>query len=256
MIRMLMGVAVLGLAAGLCWAQGGAAPSATKAGAAETAAAAADTAPVAPAVPAVEPAVPAPAPVAAPPAPKTSTVQDQAINTIKLQIEKAEKILKLADAELAKPEEKRDMRKVLSWKLSAAQAYQAAANAAKRTSAQMKKDDQPAFLEQYEQPNREKAIALYLELAAVAKEKKSYPDAVSMYRTVLQIDAKNETALAGMKAIQDEFAAAAAAKKNPGVSGGGTGTNKDTILRPWEQQYKGDYTNGGSGRPDWGHYGW
>jgi tetratricopeptide (TPR) repeat protein len=140
------------------------------------------------------------------------------------QIAQAEKVLKLFETEMAKPEEKRNAQQAQNFKVTAARFYLAAALKAKQASALLlKKEDKEAFAEQYEKPNREKAIAIWLELADAAMAKKDYKQAMGLYKDVLAVDPKNEAALEGIKKIQTELAAGAATK-----GGSSAGGNTDT----------------------------
>jgi cytochrome c-type biogenesis protein CcmH/NrfG len=137
--------------------------------------------------------------------------------------------------------------------MNAARLYVQAAGKAKANAGQLAKEDKQAFLDQYEQPNREKAITLFLELAAATKEKKDYTDAIGLYNTVLKIDPKNATAVAGIKAVQDEMKTAQA---NPG--NGSQGGNSDQQIqqqKPW-QDYKSSYNGWNTWTPSGGGYGY
>jgi tetratricopeptide (TPR) repeat protein len=149
------------------------------------------------------------------------------------QVAQAEKVLKLFETEMAKPEEKRNVQQAQNFKATAARFYLAAALKAKQASALLlKKEDKEAFSEQYEKPNREKAIAILLELADAAMGKKDYKQAMGLYKDVLAADPKNEAALEGIKKIQAEVAAGAG-KTGSGSSGGGSNTtNADSAKDP------------------------
>jgi len=183
----------------------------------------------------------------APAAPVKNIAKDRAIEDVNAQVAIAEKIMKTYDEEMAKPEDKRDAKKALSLKLNAALAYFRAAQKAKVFSPRVKDDEKQAFLDQYDKPNREKAISLLLELADVAKDKKAYQDALSLYKQVLSIDPKNASAEAGIKAITEEMKTA----KANGSNNAGGSTDK-TDIKPYEQTYKKDYTGT---HIDWGRTG-
>ena len=121
-----------------------------------------------------EPPAPATAPAATKTAPVVTTLRDRMAAVLDKQMAAADKLLKSSDDEMAKPEKERDLRKAHGLKLGAAQAYLKVSQAAKNDATQLKKDDQPGFLDQYEKANREKAISLYLDLAGKAKELKDY----------------------------------------------------------------------------------
>jgi hypothetical protein len=135
------------------------------------------------------------------------------------------KVQKLLDDEQAKPDTKRDAKRIQNFKESIARLYLSAAQKAKAqaqsaifTKAEDK--DKQAFLDQYEKPNRDKAIALLLELANEALGKKDYRNAEGLARQILMLDPKNAEAEALIKRIAEEKATAQKAAKNSGAGGG------------------------------------
>jgi tetratricopeptide (TPR) repeat protein len=194
-------------------------------------------------------AAPAVAPPAAPAAPGTAAPNPSAKETraerladeVKTQVAAAEKLLKLCDDELAKPKDKQDAKKILGLKMTAAQTYLRAAGRAKSGAGMLAKDERETFLQQYEQPNRSKAISILLELAAAAKDMKDYRDAVGFYKGILQIDPENVTAQAALKLIQEELNTAKADAAKARNGGGGGSDNRIDNMKPW-QGYKDAYT--------------
>jgi len=191
----------------------------------------------APAAPAVE----TPTPGAA------KTTLEKAAAEINAQVATAEKLAKLFNEEMAKPQEKRDQKKINGLKLNAAQAYLRAAQRAKYYAPRFKDDARQSFLDQYEKPNRENALALLQELADAAMEKKDYRDALALYNDILRIDPKNAAATEAIKKINEEMKTA---KANGSNSTGGS-TNKDDIKK-FEQGYKQDWSGT---HTDWGRIG-
>ena len=122
---------------------------------------------------------------------------------VKNQVAIAEKLMQQVSEEMAKPDGKRDAKKVDGLKLKAADTYVVAALAAVRGAATLKPDEKQPFLDLYDKPNREKAIGILLELADAAKSKKRNQEATTLYKRVLQIDPKNQAATDGIKAVQD-----------------------------------------------------
>jgi len=220
-IMVLVGLLSLGLAANV-WG----ADNAGKAGAA------------APAV--ATPAAPAPGTAAPNPSAK-ETRAERLADEVKTQVAAAEKLLKLCDDELAKPKDKQDAKKILGLKMTAAQTYLRAAGRAKSGAGMLAKDEREAFLQQYEQPNRSKAISILLELAAAAKDMKDYRNAVGFYKGILQIDPENVTAQAALKMIQEELNTAKADAAKGRNGGGGGSDNRIDNMKPW-QGYKDAYT--------------
>ena len=148
----------------------------------------------------------APASPAPTPAPKQEPKVDKtekAAAAVKAHVAVAEKLLQQAQEEMAKPEGKRDAKKADGLRLKAADAYVVAALAAFRSAASLKGDEKQSFLDQYDKPNREKAIGIYLELAGAAKDSRRWQEATSLYKKVLQVDPQNQAAADGIKAVQE-----------------------------------------------------
>jgi hypothetical protein len=175
---------------------------------------------------------------------KTMTLEERMVVMIEAKVTAAEKIVKQYEDEAAKPDGKRDDSKVLRLKLSAAQAFVTAAKAAHSDLSRVKKEDRPAFAEKYEKPSIDRAVALYMEIGQFAQDKKAFADAMTMYRTVLQLDPQNELAAAAVKNIQDTL------QPNTNPSGGGS-TNDPRTTKDWQQPYRTDYTGSTTWRPDW-----
>jgi len=180
-------------------------------------------------------------------APIKNVALDKTVADVGAQVTQAEKLLKLAEEELAKPEDKRDAKKAQQLKMNAALAYLRAAQKAKGFSVRLKEDERPAFLDQYDKPNREKAVSLLLELADAAKAKKAYTDALALYKEVLGMDPKNASATEGIKAVLEEMKIA----KATGSNNSGGSTDK-TIIKDYQKGYKQDYSGT---HTDYGHTG-
>jgi hypothetical protein len=148
------------------------------------------------------------------------------VKKILTQIETAQK---LCDEEAAKPTDKQDPKKVRSMKEAIARLYLTAAQTAKTQSATFKGDEKQAFLDQFDKPNREKAVSLLLELANDSLTKKDYRNAGSIAKQVLALDPKNAEAEALLKKIAEEMAAAAKTGSKTGGSGGDSLKDKNVV---------------------------
>jgi tetratricopeptide (TPR) repeat protein len=155
--------------------------------------------------PAIFPVTPAATSTATPAVAPTDTAAKTVVSMaerlgadITKQVAAVEKIIKQHDDEMAKPEGKRDVAKAMRLKLQAAAAYKQVALKAKGDAGRLKKEEKQPFLDKFEQPNREKAIAIYLELASAAQDKKDYRTALAMFQAVLQIEPQNTSAQAGI----------------------------------------------------------
>jgi hypothetical protein len=203
-----------------------------------------EAAPAATAAPAAAaPAVETPAT----PAAKESRLE-KATADVKAQVAVAEKLMKLYEDEMAKPEDKRDTKKAQGMKFNVAQAYLRAAGKAKGGTVLIKTDEKQSFLDEYEKPNREKAIGILLEMASDAKAKSDLKTARALYMEVLKVDAKNQTALDALKAIDEELKTA---KANASKNGGGS--EDPTQIKSYQQGYKQNYGN--PAKVDWGRTG-
>jgi len=158
---------------------------------------------------------------------------EKAATPVKDILAQVAKVQKLLDDELAKPDGKRDVKRIQNFKESIARLYLSAAQKAKaqaQSALFTKAEDKQAFLDQYDKPNRDKAIALLFELANEALGKKDYRGAEALARQILILDPKNAEAEALIKRIAEEKAVAQKAAKNTGA-GGGDGL-KDKNLNP------------------------
>lgn len=127
------------------------------------------------------------------------------VKKVLTRVEAAQKQLE----EATKAIEKQNAAKLRGLKETIAGLYLTAAQTAKAQSATFKGDDKQAFLDQYDKPNREKAISLLLELANEALAMKDYRNADSLARRALAIDPKNTDIEALLKKIAEEKAAPA-----------------------------------------------
>ena len=179
---------------------------------------------------------------------------EKAAVPVKETLAQVAKVQKLLDDELAKPDAKRDVKKIPNLKESIARLYLSAAQKAKVQSQSAiftKAEDKQAFLDQYEKPNRDKAIALLFELANEALGKKDYRGAEALARQILILDPKNAEAEALIKKIAEEKAAALkAGAKNTG-SGSGDSL-KDKKLDPNLRDFKRDGRGPDTSDTDWG----
>jgi hypothetical protein len=173
----------------------------------------------APAVPGADAAAGA---AGAAPAAGGDSKMEKAAAPVKKVLTQVDAAQKQIDTELAQPADKQSAAKIRTAKESIVRLYMSAALTAKAQSSSLKGDEKQAFLDQYEKPNRDKAIALMLELANESLAKQDYRSAESIAKQVLGIDPKNAQAEALLKRIAEDKKAAAKA----GNSGSGN-TLKD-----------------------------
>ena len=166
------------------------------------------------------------------------------VKPIEAKIEAAERIMKAHDKEMEKAAEKRNARLLLGCKTRAAEAYLGASLAAKKGLSLVKKDGQKAAIkEQYEEPNRKKAIDIFAELAGEAYDKGDLRMAVGYYKRILSIDKENAVAREGLTKIAKEFQEAKQSGKRSGSKSGGSDD-----LRSWDRP---DYSRTGRNPRDY-----
>ncbi|MCX5682733.1 MAG: hypothetical protein NT049_03510 [Planctomycetota bacterium] len=175
----------------------------------------------------------APAATGAPAAGETPALSadaktEKAAAAVKAILAKIEAAQKVGTDEAAKPADKQNAKKISGSKEIVARLYLTASQTAKMQSSSFAADQKQPFLDQYDKPNREKAIAGFLELANDSLLKKDYNNAESLAKQVLKIDPKNAEAEALLKKIAEDKAADAktAAK---GGSGGSSDKNTTTV---------------------------
>ena len=171
------------------------------------------------------------------------------VKPVEAQVEKAEKIMEKYNKEMEKEEAKRSQTLLLGLKDQAANAYLAASLAAKKGVGMVKDPDQKAAItQQFDDPNRQKAVDFLLELAQDAQEKKDLRKAVAYYKKVLSIDKENTIAKDALTKIAEDMKAAA---KAPNKKGGKGGSSDDP--KSWQRD---DPGNTGRGyNSDWGKSG-
>jgi hypothetical protein len=162
------------------------------------------------------------------PAVATDAKTEKAAAAVKKILTQIEAAQKAGSDEAAKPAEKQSAAKIRGSKETVARLYLVASQTAKMQSSSLAADQKQPFLDQYDKPNREKAITGLLELANESLLKKDYRSAESIAKQVLNLDPKNAEAEALLKKIAEEKAADAktAAK---GGSGGSSDKNTSTV---------------------------
>jgi tetratricopeptide (TPR) repeat protein len=203
-----------------------------------------------------EPAAAAPAAgeKAAAPAETKSELPARTVTAIEASVARAEKLLQFVQTEMAKDEAKRNVTKAQEARMQAANAYLQAAQQAKAAIASLKEDQRAGASEQYDKPNRQKAIDIYMELAQAAMERKDYNRAKALYAQVVKLDPENAAAKEALKKA-DQDAKAAAKEGKSGSKGGGNETTKDpynpgkTDHSQTGRTQSGDWRN--SGRTGW-----
>jgi len=146
------------------------------------------------------------------------------VKPIEAKLAAVEKIMKVYDKEMEKTAEKRSERLLLSCKARAGEAYLGAALAAKKALNLVKKESHKAAIkQQYEEPNRKKAIDIFLELGTLAHDKGDLRMAVGYYKRILAIDKQNAQAKEGLTKIAQQIQES----KKSGKKKGGKGTGGD-----------------------------
>jgi tetratricopeptide (TPR) repeat protein len=146
----------------------------------------------------------------------------RAIKPILAQTEKAEKVLKLYEKEMAKPDKTRNEKRAIGHKDRAARFYLAASLQARKSKNYVREAEHKAAIQkQFEEPLQTKAIAIYLELAQTYMDQRNVRKGVSYYKQVLKIDPKNPTATEELKKIEEVLKEAQRKKAQEKTVGGG-----------------------------------
>jgi len=182
---------------------------------------------------------------------KTALTPEQylrAIQPILSNLEQADKALALYDEEMAKPEKERDEKGALGFKERAARFYAAASLRARQSRGYVPQEAQKAAIaDQYEIPARDKAIAIYLDLAQIYLSKNDLRAAVAYYQRVLNLDPGNTAATNALKQIEESLKRQAAERnQNPSRTGGGKDEKDhqpiDRNAESWRNRYNRYYS--------------
>ncbi len=155
------------------------------------------------------------------------------VKPIEAKIEAAKKAMELHDKEMQKPVDKRNPKLLLACKERAATSYVGASLAAKK-GANRHRDDRlkNAIKEQFQEPNQQKAIDIYLELAMKAQEANDMRRAIGYYRRILQIDKENNQAKEALTQIAKQLKENARTGRGGRSTGGGSEDDSD---KPWKR---------------------
>jgi len=166
------------------------------------------------------------------------------VKPIEAKVQAAEKAMELHDKEMQKPVDKRNPRLLLACKERAATFYVGASLAAKQA-ANRHRDERikNAIKEQFQKPNDQKAIDIYLELAMKAQEANDMRRAVAYYRRILQIDKGNDQAKEALTQIAKQLQENARTGKGGRSTGGGGSEDepKDRWKRDDDEDFKDQY---------------
>jgi hypothetical protein len=172
------------------------------------------------------------------------------IKPIEAKIEDAEKMQKMLDKEKAKPAGRQNPRVLLGCKERMATHYVGASVAAKNASNRVREDHlKKAIKQQYQQPNEQKAIDIYLELAMKAQDDGNVRGAVGYYKRILKIDNDNTQAKEALTKIAKDLQQ----RSRTGGSRSKGGGSEDE-RRSWERDD--DYSGTGGKHYDGGRGGW
>lgn len=145
---------------------------------------------------------------------------NRVVKPIEAKLAAVEKIMKVYDKEMEKTAEKRSERLLLRCKARAGEAYLGAALAAKKALNLVKKESHKAAIKkEYEEPNRNKAIDIFLELGTLAHDKGDLRMAVAYYKRILAIDKQNAQAKEGITKIAKQIQESKKSGKKKGTGG-------------------------------------
>ena len=167
------------------------------------------------------------------------------IKPIEAKLEDVEKAMAAYEKEKAKPVGRQNPRLLLACKERAATFYLGASLAAKNAVNRVREDHlKSAIKQQYQEPNEQKAIDIYLELAMKAQDENNVRGAVGYYKRILSIDKENGEAKQALTKIAKELQQ----KARSGSKSQGGGSEDDR--KPWERDD--DYSGTGGKRYDGG----
>ena len=174
---------------------------------------------------------------------KTALTPEQylrAIRPILGNLKLADKAVALYDEEMAKPEKEQNAKRARGFKERAARFYAAASLRARQSKGYVPQESQKAAIaDQYEIPARDKAVAIYLDLAQIYMSKNDLRAAVAYYQRVLNLNPGNTAATNALKQIEESLKRQAAERnQNPSRTGGG----RDDDQPSWRNGYTRDYS--------------
>ncbi len=174
---------------------------------------------------------------------------DHVIKPIVTRIALAERAMEPYKKEMEKPEEKRRKPLLTHCKERAAAYYLAASYAAKRALRLVKKDSHKAAIkQQYEEPNKQKAIDMYLDLALDAHTGGDLRRTVGYYKKVLSIEPGNSQAKEALTKLAEQYKQAMKNARTGGSKGGGSDDQEHAWDRDWKRTGRGDYSDYGNWR--------
>jgi len=162
-----------------------------------------------------------------------NTIQySRLIKPIEAKLEDVAKAMKAYDKEKAKPVGRQNPRILLACKERAANFYLGASLAAKNAANRLREDAlKNAVKAQYQTPNEQKAIDIYLELAMKAQDDGNVRGAVGYYKRILKIDRDNTQAKDALTKIAKELQEKARTGTGSKSTGGGSRDDRHS----WER---------------------
>jgi len=155
------------------------------------------------------------------------------------------KAMEAYEKEMAKPVGRQNPRVLLACKERAATLYLGASLAAKNAVNRLREEPlKNAVKQQYQQPNEQKAVDIYLELAMKAQDEGNLRAAVGYYQRILKVDRDNTQAKEALTKIAKELQQ----KSQTGSKSSGGGSEDDR--KPWERDD--DYSGTGGKHYDGG----
>ena len=172
---------------------------------------------------------------------------------IEAKLKMVTKTMEAYEKEMQKPIDKRSERVLLGCKQRAATFYIGAAMAAKQAASRNRDQAVKAgIIEQFQKPNEQKAIDIYLELAMKAQDAGDIRTAVGFYKRILSVDRENSQAKDALTKIAKDMNEAARAGKASGNKGGGDDDGDKN--KSWKRNN--DYSGTGGKHYDSGRGSW
>jgi hypothetical protein len=168
------------------------------------------------------------------------------VEPIEAKVKLAEKAMEPYEKEQQKPPEQRRPQVLQQCKVRSAQMYVAAAQQAMRAQRMVQKSSHRAyFKEEFEKPNRDKAVRIYLDLGMEVRAGGNIPQAAMLYKQALGMDPDNTEAKAALRELALEYQQAMKDQKYRSRNAGG---GDDDQKRSWDWDRDADY------KRDWGNW--
>jgi hypothetical protein len=132
-------------------------------------------------------------------------VYERIVTPINAKVAEARTAIELIKKENEKPADKRNPAAIISLMERESSFYIAAALAARQGAAQVNLPEQKAaIIEQFEKPNRQRAVGILSEIASIAAQQRDFNRAAALYKRILAVDPEDQAAKDALKVVLEE----------------------------------------------------